>query len=308
MNLYFAPLEGITGYVYRNTHAEMFGMCDAYYAPFITPVENEKLNKKCLRDILPENNRCPSLRVQLLSNNSKTYFKFEEEIIAMGYTDININIGCPPGTVVKKGRGAGFLRDTSLMDLFFEEIFCKNRVNISVKTRIGFYDGNEWDSIMNVYNKFPLESLIVHPRTREDYYKGSVRMDIFSSIYHNCVNTLCYNGDIRTCTDYRSISEAFPKLEGIMIGRGAVANPAIFREIKGGEALSTEELLEFSALLFERYYEVLKSDMYTLHKLKEIWIYMMMNYPEEKKILKAVKKANTVSDLHIAVKNLPKLQ
>ena len=132
MNLYFAPLEGITGYIYRNTHAELFGGCDAYYAPFITPVENERLNKKCLRDILPENNRCSDLRVQLLSNNPKTYFKFEDEIIPMGYSEININLGCPSGTVVKKGRGSGFLREREAMTDFFQEIFERNNYLYSV--------------------------------------------------------------------------------------------------------------------------------------------------------------------------------
>ncbi len=305
MNLYFAPLEGITGYIYRNTHAELFGGCDAYYAPFITPVENEKLNKKCLRDILPENNKCGNLRVQLLSNNPKTYFKFEDEILPMGYSEINVNLGCPSGTVVKKGRGAGFLRDTSQMSEFFREVFERNKVNISVKTRIGFYDKEEYENLMDVYNGFTLKSLIVHPRTREDYYKGEVHMDVFGKMYNKSRNPVCYNGDIRSVKDFKSVSDSFSDLEGIMIGRGAVANPAIFREIKGGNPLETQELTEFSHVLGERYYEVLKSDMYTLHKLKEIWLYMLTNYPEEKKITKAVKKSSTVSQLHEAVKLLP---
>ena len=304
IKLYFAPLEGITGYIYRNTHAEFFGGCDTYYAPFITPVENERLNKKCLRDILPENNRCNNLRVQLLSNNPKTYFKFEDEVIGMGYNHININIGCPSGTVVKKNRGAGFLRDTSLMKSFFEEVFSKNRVSVSVKTRIGFYNAEEWDELLEVYNAFPLQSLVVHPRTREDYYKGRVHADVFRDAYEKSKNPLCYNGDIFTADSCREICRKFPLLEGVMLGRGAIANPAIFREIRGGKKLETRELVEFSHILASKYYEVLKSDMYTLHKLKEIWIYMMLNFPEDKKILKEIKKSSTVSHLHSAVEKL----
>lgn len=305
MNLYFAPLEGITGYIYRNTHHELFGGCDAYYAPFITPVENERLNRKCLRDILPDNNLCPDIRVQLLANNSRMYCKFEEEIKALGYSEINVNLGCPSGTVVKKGRGAGFLRDTSALREFFEEVFSVNSVKVSVKTRLGFYHESEAEEIFDVYGDFPLNSVIVHPRTREDYYKGIIRKDAFRRIYHNFPNPLCYNGDITDYPGFMSVKEEFPELEGIMLGRGAVANPAIFREIKGGEKLRTEELVCFSRVLAERYYEVLGSDMYTLHKLKEIWLYMVLNYPEEKKIAKAIKKAGTVAELHSAVSNLP---
>ena len=92
-----------------------------------------------------------------------------------------------------------------------------------------------------------------------------------------------------------------------MIGRGAIKNPAIFREIKGGEKLKTSELIAFSNLLEKRYMELLKSDTYTLHRLKEIWIYIMLNFPEEKKILKAVKKSNCLYDLNSAINSLPEL-
>ena len=97
-------------------------------------------------------------------------------------------------------------------------------------------------------------------------------------------------------------------LEGVMFGRGAVMNPAIFREVKGGRTLETRELVEFTDLLAERYLKVLGSEVYTLHKLKEIWMYMMWNYPEEKKILKAVKKSNRLPDLLEAIKGLPEIE
>ena len=306
MRLYFAPLEGITGYIYRNTHSELFGGCDAYYAPFITPVENERLNKKCMRDILPENNACARLCVQLLSNTYPTYLKFEEEILAMGYESININFGCPSGTVVKKGRGAGFLRDIKEVDRFLYDVFSANKVPVSVKTRIGFYSEDEADELIGVYNEHPLSSLIIHPRTREDYYKGEVREDVFCKMYTKSKNPVCYNGDVRTKEDFLHIKNTYDNLEGVMIGRGAVANPAIFREINGGAPLETEEIINFSHILAQRYYAVLGSDMYTLHKLKEIWLYMISRYPDEKKIHKAIKKSSTVSELHSAVECLPK--
>lgn len=303
MNMYFAPLEGITGYIYRNAHREMFGGCDAYYAPFVTPVENERLSIKCLRDIVPEKNNV-NLRVQVLANKPDAFFRFENEIKSMGYSEVNLNFGCPSGTVVKKGRGSGALREPELLDDFMNEVFQSTSLKVSVKTRVGFYDGEEMDNLMNIYNKYPLTSLIIHPRTRQDYYKGEPRMDIFTKAYRNSVNKVCYNGNVFTLEDYERICASYPDLEGVMIGRGAVANPAIFREIRGGAPLSTRELIEFSDLLAERYMEVLKSDAYTLHKLKEIWIYMMNNYPQEKKILKLVKKSGSVRELKKAVENL----
>lgn len=304
--LYFAPMEGITGHIYRNTHAELFGMCDAYYAPFITPVENEKLSLKCLRDIEPEKNKV-NLRVQVLTNSPDAFFRFEDRICAMGYDYVNINLGCPSGTVVKKDRGAGFLRNTDGLYDFLRSVFESTSLRVSVKTRVGFFDADEFDALMEIYNRFPLDSLIVHPRTRQDYYKGDVRMDAFQKAYHTSKNPLCYNGNILTTDDYNRICTEYSEIKGVMIGRGAIANPAIFREIRGGDKLRTEELIEFTNILAERYYEVLRSDAYTLHKLKEIWLYMMSNYPEEKKILKAVKKSSNVADLKYAISRLKEI-
>ncbi len=302
--LYFAPLEGVTGYIYRNTHAEMFEGCDAYYAPFITPVDNERLSIKSLRDILPENNRVPKLMVQVLTNSIDAFARFENEISPLGYREVNLNFGCPSGTVVKKGRGAGILREPELVDDFLKDVFDYTLLDVSVKTRLGYSDPCEMERLMEVYNKYSLKKLIVHPRTRMEYYKGTPNMVEFKKTYDVSTNPLCYNGNIFTVNDYEDICTAYPGIESVMIGRGAIANPAIFREIRGGRPLTTKELIEFSVVLEERYFEVLKSETYTLHKLKELWIYMMMNFPEEKKILKAIKKSNNLSDLNYALLKL----
>ncbi|MBQ8588746.1 MAG: tRNA-dihydrouridine synthase family protein [Clostridia bacterium] len=303
-NLYFAPLEGITGYIYRNTHEELFGGCDAYYAPFITPVENERLSIKCLRDILPEKNNVSNLRVQVLCSRLDAFMRFEKEIIALGYDEVNLNFGCPSGTVVKKGRGAGFLREPEDLDNFLKDVFEHTELKVSVKTRLGYSDASEMDELICIYNKYHLQNLIVHPRTRMDYYKGTPNMEQFKKTYDISVNPLCYNGNIFTALEYENICSAYPDIEGVMLGRGAVANPAIFREIRGRAQLKAEELIEFSALLEDRYFEVLKSDAYTLHKLKEVWIYMMQNFPEEKKILKSIEKSGNLADLNRAISGL----
>lgn len=307
MKLYYAPLEGITTYTYRNTHKEVFDGCDYYYAPFITPVENEKLSIKNLRDILPDNNGDTPLKVQVLTNNLDAYLRFENEITPMGYDEVNLNFGCPSGTVVKKNRGSGFLRNTEDMDLLLDNVFANTKLNVSVKTRIGFYDVSEWDDILSVYNKYPISCLIVHPRTRQMLYNGYPHTESFDKCYEKFPHPLCYNGNVFSKEDYERFNQKYPLLNSIMIGRGAVMNPAIFREIKGGENLKTEELINFSNLLEERYYKILGCEHYTLHKLKEIWLYMVSNFPNETKIAKEIKKSNSLKDLNNAINKLPKL-
>ncbi len=304
MKLYFAPLEGITTYTYRNAHFEMFGGCDEYYAPFITPCENEKLSIKNMRDILPENNKV-KVKVQALASSGGAFVDFTKKIAEHGYDEVNLNVGCPSGTVVKKGRGAGALRDTEMLNEFLNYIFEHSELKISIKTRTGFYSHDEFDELLDIFNKYPVSELIVHPRVREDYYKLKPNMQSFDKAYNNCAAMLCYNGNVYSAEDYTNIVCSYPNLNSIMIGRGAIKNPAIFREIKGGAKLTTSELVSFSNLLEKRYFELLDSDMYTLHKLKEIWIYAMQNYPEQNKILKAVKKSNKLIELNNAINCLP---
>lgn len=307
MNLYFAPLEGITTYTYRNTHYQMFGGCDEYYAPFITPCENEKLSIKNMRDILPENNIVKPV-VQALASNAEAFVDFTLKIKEFGYEKVNLNFGCPSGTVVKKGRGAGALRDTDKLDEFLEYSFNNAKIDISVKTRTGFYNHNEFDTLLDIYKKYDITELIVHPRIREEYYNGMPNTDSFDKAYNCFGKKSCYNGNIYNVDDYNELIKKYPDLASVMIGRGAIKNPAIFREIKGGKRITTQELVAFSNELEKRYFKLLQSDMYILHKLKEIWIYIMQNFPDEKKILKAVKKSSKLVELNNAINCLPELK
>ena len=216
MKFYFAPLEGVTGFTYRNVFADLFGGVDKYYAPFISPCVNDKLKGKEIRDILPENNSGKvNLVPQILTNRADYFIKATKQIMDMGYTkEININIGCPSGTVVAKNKGSGFLRDTDAMDRFFEEIFNwrdsdEKGLDISVKTRIGVNDAEEFPDIMEVYNQYPISELTIHPRTRKQMYRDTPDMNAFDYAVKVSRNPLCYNGDIRTVMDYENFAKKY---------------------------------------------------------------------------------------------------
>lgn len=306
MKLYFAPLEGITTYTYRNTHAEIFGGCDEYYAPFIVPTNNERISMKTLRGILSENNLVRP-KVQVMCTTGTAFCEFVKKIQALGFDEVNLNLGCPSGTVVKKQRGSGALKDPEALDRFLDYIFSNSDIKITVKTRAGYYSHDEFSELLEIYNKYPVAELILHPRVRDEYYKGEPNMSTFDAAYDGSKNKLCYNGNVYSVADYNNLSQKYPDLNSVMIGRGAVKNPAIFREIRGGAKLRTEELIHFSGLLQERYLHLLGSDRYTLHRLKEIWLYIAQNYPNEPKITKAIKKSERLSDLERAINMLPKL-
>ncbi len=303
IKLYFAPMEGITSYTYRNAHNEMFGGCDVYYAPFISPSENERISERHFRDILPENNKNVCLMPQTLTNRADHFLMFQAQAQKIGYDEVNLNLGCPSGTVVKKGKGSGFLKDPDAVDSFLYEIFSADKGKISVKTRLGYYNGDEMETLTRIYNKYKMEELIIHARVREALYKGEPDMVSFKKAYEDSVHKVCFNGNIFSAEDYKKVTEEYEKLESVMIGRGAIANPAIFREIKGGAKLENKELAEFTCLLADRYIKVLKSEVFTLRKLKEIWVYILWNFPDDKKFSKAIMKTNSLDDFKQIIKN-----
>ncbi len=306
MELYLAPLEGITTYIYRNAHRELFGGCDEYYAPFIVPTDNERLSIKNLRDIMPEDNLVKP-KIQVMCSKAEAFGLFVEKVKTLGYDEVNLNLGCPSGTVVKKRRGSGALKDTEALDEMLSRIFAENDVKISIKTRAGFYSHDEFDDLLEIYKKYPISKLIVHPRIREEYYKGKPNFDSFERAYKIFRDKLCYNGDIWSVEDYEEICKKFPGIDSVMIGRGCVKNPAIFREIKGGKKLTTAELINFSNVLERKYLELYCSQVNTFHKLKEIWMYAILNYPNEEKLAKAVRKSTKLTELNSAINCLPEI-
>ena len=195
-----------------------------------------------------------------------------------------------------------------LLENFLDDIFEKCDIDISIKTRIGFSSPDEFSDILKLYNKYPIKLLTIHPRCRADFYKGDVNTDAFSFAYENSKNPLCYNGNIFTKEDYDKVVSSFPDIDSIMLGRGAVANPALFREIHGGKSITTDEMVEFTELLRERYNAILSTDKFTMHKLKEIWLFMMWNFPKEEKIYKIVRRTESLSELMRAIHSLPQIE
>lgn len=308
MKIYFAPLDGVTGFIYRNAFADFFGGPDKYFAPFISPCHNPKLKGREIKDLLPENNsKKVNLIPQIMANNAEYFIKGARQIADMGYTEVNLNAGCPSGTVVSKGRGAGFLKDTYLMEKFFDEVFCKLDMKISVKTRIGVTDATEFEEIMEVYNKFPFEEVIVHPRTRVQLYKGEPDMSAFDYAYKTSKNPLCFNGNIFTVADYEEICSKY-HIDSIMLGRGLLRNPNLVNEIKvkenetkGDKNISKSTLRAFHDRLYADFTEEMSSDKHLLNKMIEMWNYLSFMSTDQHKCAKMIRKAQNVYKYERAV-------
>ncbi|MCR5792319.1 MAG: tRNA-dihydrouridine synthase family protein [Lachnospiraceae bacterium] len=309
MKFYIAPMEGITGYIYRNTYQEYFKDGDVYVTPFIAPTQKRCMRTREYTDVLPENNTGKYVIPQIITNKAEDFVWTAGRLKELGYTDVNLNLGCPSGTVVAKKKGAGFLGVPDLLDRFFEETFSlmdreKLDMKVSIKTRVGMSSPDEFEDLIPIYNRYPLDEVMIHPRTRKDQYKNHPDLDAFSLGVKELKHTICYNGDIFDEASYKNICERFPSVDRVMLGRGLIANPGLIRQITTGEVMDKELFIKFHNELFRRYKEQSFGDKVLLFKMKELWIYMICSFTNGELYRKKLLKAKKVSEFQAVVANI----
>ncbi len=304
MQYYLAPLEGITTYVYRNAYQKYFRKLDKYFTPFIVPHKDKKFNTRELKELSPEHNKGLLVVPQLLTNNAEDFLKTANDIVAMGYNEINLNLGCPSKTVVTKKKGSGFLEFPDELERFLDAIYAKANFKISIKTRIGKDSPDEFQRLLAIYNQYPIEELTIHPRIQTDYYKNNPNLDAFEIAYKESKNPICYNGDITSKKDLEALYEKFPNLKNVMIGRGVIYNPGLVNWIDKEKLLSKQELREFHDDILDEYIKISSGDRNVLFKMKELWFYMLSLFENAEKIGKKIKKTERLNEYESIINSL----
>ena len=291
MRYYFAPMEGITDAPYRSVHHSFFPGLDAYYMPFISPTMHRSLTNRESRD-LPMAETVPFRAVpQILTKVPEDFLWAADQCAQRGYDEVNLNVGCPSGTVVSKGKGAGMLADPEKLDEFLARIFENAPLPVSVKTRLGIAEAEEFPRILDVFNQYPIKELTIHPRVRKQFYKGGVDMEMFRYALDNSRNPLCYNGNLRTLSEVRVFETEFPEVEAVMIGRGLVGNPAMFHP-----GIDAETIRAFHDTLLETYMEAFGSARNAIFRLKENWHCMIYLFEDSEKLWKKLRKTTDIGE------------
>ena len=316
MHYYFAPLEGITGYVYRNAHHKFFPGVDRYYTPFLAPNYTLNFKTKEKKDVAPENNAGVPLVPQVLSNKADETLWAVEELARLGYREINLNLGCPMPTVARKKKGSGLLKFTDVLDAYLDGVFegIARRpsdlppVRISVKTRLGTDSTQEAEALVRIYNRYPISELIVHPRSQKDLYKGKPDLEAFLLVLQNSASPIVYNGNLYCTEDVDSITQicrdAGKPIDTVMMGRGFLADPSLARQCQGGSLVTRKELEAFHAELYHQLGETLPGTTVLLNHMKELWAYMGQLFPEGGKCLKEIRRAGNQVQYEAAVRVL----
>ena len=292
--IYFAPLEGVTDAVYRRVHHAHFTGIDKYFIPFISPTQNLVLTPRERSNISPESNAGMYAVPQVLTKKADHFLWAEAQLADMGYKEININLGCPSGTVTAKGKGAGMLEHPIDLELFLDEVFKKTKVRVSLKTRIGFSSPDEFERLLEIFGQYPVHELIIHPRTREQYYKGTPHRDVYTACEGKTKLPLVYNGDLFTPQDCRSFAEQHPAARALMLGRGMLANPALAQTARGGAPLTRESLQAFHDDLFAAYKQAYHTSA-VLGRMREVAKNIACCFEGADKPLKAARKASSIA-------------
>lgn len=302
MQIYFAPLEGVTGFVFRNAYAKYYGGIDKYFTPFITPHTKKNMDTRERRDILPENNQGIYVVPQVLTNKAEELIDICKELKTYGYDEVNLNLGCPSKTVTTKGKGSGFLEFPDKMEEFFDRFFKVAEVKLSIKTRIGYWETEEAEKLFHLYERFPFEEVIVHPRLGCELYKGTPHHEVFEQYLSYTGHSLCYNGDINSMETLQQLGRRWENCDKYMLGRGLIARPGMLCGRNDRDVF-----LAFHDELLEGYAQYLSGDKNLLFRMKELWTWWSVQFPGQEKLLKQIKKTTNLKEYKILVKQLYEL-
>jgi len=298
MELYLAPLQGLTDWIFRESYYQHIGTFDKTFAPFIRAQGGEFYRPSQCNDILPEHNQLQKPIPQFLGNDAVSFQRFEDLCLEHQYSEVNINLGCPFPVVVKKRMGAGMLSHPTEIAQLFEEIFAKTKLTVSVKCRLGQNDVSEFEQLIPIFNDFPLVEMIIHPRVGKQMYKGEVHYEAFARYASMLKQPICYNGDILNLSDIEKIQALSPQINRFMLGRGILQNPFLLAEIKQQELTKPEKinmLRDFHSSIIERCKEKYSGDLHMLRRFEELWEYHADGFEGGRKIYKQVKKCNTLA-------------
>ena len=253
MKLYFAPMEGFTDAVYRQAHHRLFPGMRKYFMPFISPSASRSFTQREMQELSPARNAGVPAVPQVLCREAAYFLDTARMLRDLGYTEINLNLGCPSGTVTGKGKGAAMLRDRDALRAFLDRVYEKSPLPVSLKTRAGYDSPEEWEGLLEIFIQYPVCEWILHPRTCREFYHGRPHRDFYAQARAAAPFPVIYNGDIFTKDDYLDLVSACPEPFGLALGRGMAVNPALAREIRGGEKLTMEDLRSFHDHLYREY-------------------------------------------------------
>lgn len=304
IRLSLGPFQGITDAPFRNVFKRHFGGIDKFYTPFFTGIQKDHAKNLQVEEIDPTCNDVETLTPQILSTDAEEILRFAAQCKALGYKEINLNMGCPFPRVANKKRGSGLLPYPEKVDAMLSAIFKHLDLKFSIKCRLGYFDPNEIIPIIDIFNQYPLSELVIHPRIGKQLYKGEADVKRFAELMPLIKAPLVYNGDIVSVESFEKIREQVQPVNEFMLGRGLLANPFLAEEIKGKNDRTVVRLHAYVVDLYEDRLRHAGGSPKVLGRMKELWSYLMYSFDEPQDIWRKIKKINALKEYEEAVETV----
>lgn len=299
MDYFFAPMEGLTDAVFRRLHHKFFPGVTGYYMPFFSPTQHRSLTPREARELPPANRESFPAVPQVMTKSTEDFLWAAAVCANLGYREINLNLGCPSGTVVSKGKGCGMLANPDSLDAFLNTVCARSPIPVSVKTRLGLESPEEFPGLLEIFNRYPLRQLIIHPRVRKDFYDKPLRPDWFSRAVAQSKNPVCLSGGICSRSQADGIPEVFP-INAVMIGRGLIGDPGMLTP--GGTGLAALEA--FHAELLEAYLSAFGGSRNAMFRMKENWRYLLCRFQDSGRLGKRLRKATDLDSYRAVTREI----
>ncbi len=252
MLLALAPMQDVTDLAFMRTLVRIGSLPDVLVTPYFrstaTTCALGEANLRCIR----ENETGVPLWAQLAGSDAAALVRDARALMQENIAGIDLNAGCPSPLVNRHGAGAGLLRDAEN----FSRILMALRAELpqgrfSVKCRLGWAEAGEFPALLERIAAASPDRVTVHARTRQGLYNPAA---LCPAVVEAAVRALpcpvLANGDVETAAAACAWVQA-SGAAGVMIGRGAVRNPYIFRELRGGAAPTAAEMRNYYAILME---------------------------------------------------------
>lgn len=305
MQLYLAPLQGLTDWIFREAFCRHIGGIDKTFTPFVRVQQGEFYRPTQCKDLLHMHNQWQKPVPQFLGKDAASFQKFETLCLAEGYDEVNINMGCPYPMVTGKHMGAGILTEPEIIERLLSEIADSSKTKISVKCRLGMENTEEFEKVAEVLNAFQLTEVIIHPRVGKQQYKGAANPEAFAQYASRLNHKVVYNGDILTVADMEAIKQHRPETNIWMLGRGLLRNPFLAQELKGNTLSGSEKsdrLERFHFEMLELCGQKYENESQYLRRFEELWSYHADWYENGHKLYKMVKKSKNRAQYESVIK------
>ncbi|MFE3847753.1 tRNA dihydrouridine synthase [Flavobacterium sp. LB3P45] len=300
-----SPLQGFTDFRFRNAQNIFFGGIDTFYSPYIRLNGKMVIKPSYERDLLPENNVGLEVIPQVITNDADEFLFVAKYVRELGYKELNWNLGCPYPMVTKSGMGSGLISNPEKINNVLHRAHSESDIIVSMKMRLGYENSEEILDVLPILDTYPIKNIAIHARIGKQLYKGGVNLDAFQLCIDNTKHKLYYNGDITSVAKFHEMQQRFPSIDHWMIGRGLISDPFLPSMIKNNTSEYPENKIElfstFHDTLYAIYSESLSGSTHILLKMYHLWEYFSATFSNPHKVLKKIKKAQSIRNYEAAV-------